>query len=61
MKKRHTSLFIIAILLLGAGVVTAQNPQQQRSGPPQGGQQAPKVGYGKVSGKILDENTEPVP
>lgn len=36
---------------------------QRPSGPPSGyqGSSAPKVGYGKLSGIVIDENSEPVP
>jgi len=46
-------------MLCSMHITIAQRP----AGPPSGygGKPAPQVGYGKISGTVVDENNEPVP
>ena len=57
--KRLKTFTLAFIVLLSYSTALAQRP----SGPPSGysGKSAPKVGYGKFSGTVKDENGEPVP
>lgn len=54
---KSTLYLIIAVCSISTGL--AQRP----TGPPAGGQggATPKVGYGKLSGMVVDESNEPVP
>lgn len=56
---KHLYRFFIASFVIVCSISTAHG--QRPSGPPSAGGAAPKVGYGKLSGVVIDENDEPVP
>ncbi len=53
-----TTLLFLGLITVWSLQVSAQNPQ---GGPPRGGAQTPQVGYGKITGTVLDSNNEAVP
>jgi outer membrane receptor protein involved in Fe transport len=59
MKQSFISIVISVLSVCSPAILLAQRP----SGPPSGygGDSAPKIGYGKLSGMVIDEENEPVP